>query len=643
MGKTASADAAAAAATATATAALATLQGPVMADLDSRAASIAAALVEFAPSLLVHSQDLLLLDVWSTLPPEWQSYLLTDLGYCDLACLASDPSVAERSPPPASLARVLALRDLGLPRKPQSSVDGDTEKPLVGVLRPSKNSRKVKKTHEIERLADLIESVAGSAGCARVLDVGCGKGSLAARLSRGLDVVGLDAQADLTAAATAAAAALDGKVRVWQRTIAADAHAAAVLDGVREEAWPNPAAADAAGGGAVLVTALHACGDLSPTLLRAFVDGSGGLRALALVPCCYNLLTVAGEAEHCPLKQDALKREAAAAAAAPAPPPPPPPAGSALETDAPTRGTVLRCEPCDEPCDVDGRAVLRSRSALPPSSSTVNALSSARVRAESARVPAEAKRAADVNGFPLSAAMRQSGLRLPRDARMAAVQREAAGLPPAWLQEAIQLREANQGSESAAPAAMVQVLHVALLAIVIHRRFADIVPAGTRFSSGGHRKHREEPPRPLVLMGQEAEQASAEAQGGGRGRGGGSGGSRGGGHEFAEFAQTVLSHLGLPTGRMSAQDLASFAEAHVAEAGGFGLAAKRLAAIYSLRAVLAPLVESAVLYDQLLFLQEHGVRCAAVPVFEPSRSPRNVAIVAVKESPPLCSSPPGGS
>ena len=619
-----------------------------MADLDSRAASIAAALVEFAPSLLVHSQDLLLLDVWSTLPPEWQSYLLADLGYCDLACLASDPSVAERSPPPASLARVLALRDLGLPRKPQSR-DGDNEKPLVGERRPSRNFRKAKKTHEIERLAELIESVAGSAGCARVLDVGCGKGSLAARLSRGLDVVGLDAQADLTAAATAAAAALDGKVRVWQRTIAADAQAAAVLDGVREEAWPDPAAADAAGGGAVLVTALHACGDLSPTLLRAFVDGSGGLRALALVPCCYNLLTVAGEAEHCPLKQDALKREAAAGAAGAA-------AGSALETDAPTPGTALRCEPCDEPCDVDGRAVLSSSSALPPSSSTVNALNSARVRAESARVPAEAKRAADVNGFPLSTAMRQSGLRLPRDARMAAAQREAAGLPPAWLQEAIQLREANQGSESAAPAAMVQVLHVALLAVVIRRRFADIVPAGTRFSSGGHRKHREgaeEPPRPpaavpravlrpasgttvVVLVGQEAEQASAEAPGGGRGRGGGSGGSRGGGQEFAEFAQAVLSHLGLPTGRMSAQDLASFAEAHVAEAGGFGLAAKRLAAIYSLRAVLAPLVESAVLYDQLLFLQEHGVRCAAVPVFEPSRSPRNVAIVAVKESPPLC-------
>eukprot|EP00964_Phaeocystis_antarctica_P156872 scaffold126793_cov33-Phaeocystis_antarctica.AAC.1 len=28
----------------------------------------------------------------------------------------------------------------------------------------------------------------------------------------------------------------------------------------------------------------------------------------------------------------------------------------------------------------------------------------------------------------------RSGLRLPRDARMGAAQREAAGLPPAWLQ-----------------------------------------------------------------------------------------------------------------------------------------------------------------------------------------------------------------
>ena len=41
----------------------------------------------------------------------------------------------------------------------------------------------------------------------------------------------------------------------------------------------------------------------------------------------------------------------------------------------------------------------------------------------------------------------------------------------------------------------------------------------------------------------------------------------------------------------------------------------------------------------LTLTQEHGVRCAAVPVFEPSRSPRNVAIVAVKESPPPRSPP----
>ena len=195
---------------------MADLGVPAMADLGARAASIAAALVEFAPSLLVHSQDLLLLDVWSKLPLEWRTYLM-EQTYCDLACLASDPSVAVRRPPPASLARMLAFRDLGLPRSPQSH-RGDTETPL-GARRPSKKSeRKAKKAHEVERLAGLIESVADSAGCARVLDVGCGKGSLAARLSRGLDVVGVDAQADLTAAATAAAAALDGKVRVWQRT-----------------------------------------------------------------------------------------------------------------------------------------------------------------------------------------------------------------------------------------------------------------------------------------------------------------------------------------------------------------------------------------------------------------------------------------
>lgn len=61
---------------------------------------------------------------------------------------------------------------------------------------------------------------------------------------------------------------------------------------------------------------------------------------------------------------------------------------------------------------------------------------------------------------------------------------------------------------------------------------------------------------------------------------------------------------------------------------------------YSLRTVLAPVIESYILLDRLLYLKEQGESAAAkdgmgaritahlVPIFEPATSPRNMAIIA---------------
>ena len=69
-------------------------------------------------------------------------------------------------------------------------------------------------------------------------------------------------------------------------------------------------------------------------------------------------------------------------------------------------------------------------------------------------------------------------------------------------------------------------------------------------------------------------------------------------------------------------------------------AARRVAAIAALQAALAPLVESLLLVDHVLFLHESGVceDIRAVPVFKPERSVRNVAIVARKRirNGPIC-------
>jgi hypothetical protein len=61
---------------------------------------------------------------------------------------------------------------------------------------------------------------------------------------------------------------------------------------------------------------------------------------------------------------------------------------------------------------------------------------------------------------------------------------------------------------------------------------------------------------------------------------------------------------------------------------------------YSLRTILAPIIESFILLDRLLYLKEqgesmdakHGTRAQIsaylVPIFEPATSPRNMAIIA---------------
>lgn len=53
---------------------------------------------------------------------------------------------------------------------------------------------------------------------------------------------------------------------------------------------------------------------------------------------------------------------------------------------------------------------------------------------------------------------------------------------------------------------------------------------------------------------------------------------------------------------------------------------------WSLRAALGPLLETLILLDRLLFLQEQGSALEAylLPIFDPSISPRNVAIIAKK-------------
>jgi hypothetical protein len=513
----------------------------------------------------LHSQDLLVCDVWRSVPGDWQNYL-EKLTFTELGRLHIDPLPTRCGDPPPSLAHFIALhRHLALHRQPSDEEEVSDSASIGAMKSYTKAAKRAKKSHEVEKLSALIAAVAVACNCSRAIDIGCGKGSLASHLSAlcGLDVVGLETQEDVaaTAAALASRSAEGGHVRIWQRTIVPDEHAPAIVDRICSEAWP--AAGGAAASSGVVLCALHACGDLSPTITRCFALAPS-VAALVLVPCCYNLLTVDSDpcgAEHSPMK-------------------------------------VGKCHPC-HPCGAEESDPPSTRPSASPSTRP-----SAPPSTKQARVPSVAKAAAATAGFPLSEVVRRTGLILSRDVRWIATQREAAALPPSWLDEA------SKSDGAAPPAALLAQLWRALFAALMRDHYADCVPEGTRVSTGGHARHR---------------QQMAEAEGQGDDKVGSTAG-----FEFVAFAEAALARAGLPANRLDRSELARYAAARCAD--GVVNAARRVAAMTALQAALAPLVESLLLTDHVLFLHESGVceDIRAVPVFRPARSPRNVAIVARK-------------
>jgi hypothetical protein len=51
----------------------------------------------------------------------------------------------------------------------------------------------------------------------------------------------------------------------------------------------------------------------------------------------------------------------------------------------------------------------------------------------------------------------------------------------------------------------------------------------------------------------------------------------------------------------------------------------------ALQMIAAQVIESAIVLDRFLYIEEHGAKAFIVPLFDPIISPRNLAIVAVKK------------
>ncbi|XP_055781839.1 protein RRNAD1 [Salvelinus fontinalis] len=90
---------------------------------------------------------------------------------------------------------------------------------------------------------------------------------------------------------------------------------------------------------------------------------------------------------------------------------------------------------------------------------------------------------------------------------------------------------------------------------------------------------------------------------------------------FTEYARLGLPRVGLPP------DLpldTCRVEAMLRQEG-------RVVVYFSLALLLAPVVETLVLLDRMLYLQEKGIKSQLVPLFDPAFSPRNLVLMALKQ------------
>lgn len=141
-----------------------------------------------------------------------------------------------------------------------------------------------KKEHEVDAMAELVASLAHRLGVRQLLDLGSGKGYLAARMCgppHALRVLAVDSsEARNRSALERAAKMLQGEGAERLRTLTASV----------DDKFDVEAAFSGNEKERLLVCGLHTCGELGPSALRLAVRGVPRVRGLCLVGCCYHLL-----------------------------------------------------------------------------------------------------------------------------------------------------------------------------------------------------------------------------------------------------------------------------------------------------------------------------------------------------------------
>ncbi|KAK5921592.1 hypothetical protein CgunFtcFv8_018946 [Champsocephalus gunnari] len=255
-------------------------------------------------------------DLWSSLPSSWRA-VLRDLKYPQIADLLLGASHADRRYPSVWPLSLLAFRAtaqaLAFPRESREGGGGGAEEFQNNESQSSllrhifRKHVKPKKQHEIRKLGALVKELCDQTDCSSVVDVGSGQGHLTRFLSfgLGLSVTAIEADRALLAMATKFDGELLGvleKEREKQNEsgssllpVSQPRHVAGTSSAKRILKTRPPGARVSRRGFDLLgemlrpdfvLTGLHACGDLSSTLLRHFIS-CPHVRGITSVACCY--------------------------------------------------------------------------------------------------------------------------------------------------------------------------------------------------------------------------------------------------------------------------------------------------------------------------------------------------------------------
>ena len=249
---------------------------------------------------------------WDLLPNSWQCCLnnrnplerKSILGSITSSCCVNNNVPSSFSTLPLSLlAFKVAAKHLSIPRVYCEDKNVNTQKCLDHVYRKHVGP---KKQHEIYFLSEYISQTLQQAGCSKVIDFGSGQGHLARLLTLGykIDVFAVETEKDFLSKASifdkeAVVTMNKSHFNNTHETSETPVHQFATpvhiqkrvnKDSIIESLLPCSEDDDMIETKSFLLTGLHACGDLSTTMLRMFVKNEQ-VKAIVSVACCYMKLT----------------------------------------------------------------------------------------------------------------------------------------------------------------------------------------------------------------------------------------------------------------------------------------------------------------------------------------------------------------